>query len=69
MEVDVVIRCRKSDIDIVKELLPEVGITYINKLKSEVPKLKGKEIRPKLSVDEVHFLPELNKRDSGLESW
>lgn len=69
MEVDIVIRCRKSDLNIVKEILGEVGMAYINKLKTEVPKLKGKEIHPKLTIDENNFLPELNQKDSGLASW
>jgi vacuolar-type H+-ATPase subunit E/Vma4 len=69
MEVDIVIRCRKSDLNIVKDILGEVGLTYIQKLKNEVPKLKGKEIHPKLTIDENNFLPELNSKESGLASW
>lgn len=69
MEIEVKIRCRKSDIDIVKEVLPEVCLAYINKLKTEVPKLKGKEIKPRIHIDDVNYLPELNLKEPGMPSW
>ncbi len=68
MEVDVVIKCRKSDVDLVKSLLEETAQEYVTRLKNEVPKLKGRDIKCKLVVDEKNYLPELNTKESGLAS-
>ena len=68
MEADVVIRCRKSDVELVKGLLEGTGKEYTDKLKNEVPKLKGRDIKCRLAVDEKEYLPELNTKESGLAS-
>jgi len=68
MEVDIVIQCRKSDLELVKSVLDESSKEYVNKLKTEVPKLKGKDIKVKLAVDEKNFLAEMNSKESGLMS-
>eukprot|EP01022_Parablepharisma_sp_SALTPOND_P032988 TRINITY_DN879_c0_g1_i1.p2 TRINITY_DN879_c0_g1~~TRINITY_DN879_c0_g1_i1.p2 ORF type:complete len:516 (+),score=67.49 TRINITY_DN879_c0_g1_i1:4189-5736(+) len=68
MEVDVVIQCRKSDAELVKELIEETGTEYVTRLKNEVPKLKGRDIKYRLVVDEKSYLPEHNTRESGLPS-
>ena len=68
MEADVVIRCRKSDVELVKSILDETGKVYAAKLKKEIPKLKDKEIKCRLAVDDRDYLPELAK-EAGLPSW
>ena len=69
MEVDVVIRCRKSDKEIVASILSETGAQYIKSLKQNVPKLKDKELTCKLKVDDRDYLPEMDVTNSGLPSW
>eukprot|EP00830_Metopus_es_P003302 TRINITY_DN13109_c0_g1_i1.p1 TRINITY_DN13109_c0_g1~~TRINITY_DN13109_c0_g1_i1.p1 ORF type:complete len:299 (-),score=98.79 TRINITY_DN13109_c0_g1_i1:61-855(-) len=68
MEVNVSLRCRKSDLEYVKEVLEDAGKIYIEKITTEIEKLKGKDIKCKLTVDEAHFLPELNIENPGLPS-
>ncbi len=69
MELDVVIRCRKSDTELVQSVLAEAGKEYTDKLRAEVPKLKDREMKCKLRVDDKNYLPELNITDPGLPSW
>ena len=68
MEVDVVIQCRKGDAELVKGLLDATAQEYVTRLKTEVPKLKERNIKCKLVVDEKDYLPELNTKESGLAS-
>ena len=68
MEANVNIRCRKSDAEIIKEILPEINDIYVSRLKSEIPKLKGMNIKCRLTLDEKQYLPELNSKESGLAS-
>lgn len=68
MEATVVIKCRKSDVELVKELLAEVSAVYVKRLAEEIPKLKGKNIKCNLTVNEKEFMPEHNSRESGLAS-
>ena len=66
MEIDVQVRCRKSDLVLVKSILPQVAKEYADKLKTEVPKLKGRDIKCKLLADETNFLPELSMLEGQL---
>jgi V-type H+-transporting ATPase subunit E len=68
MEQDIVIRCRKSDKDLVNSILIETCKTYIDRIKKEVPKMKAKDINPKIKIDEANYLPELNP-EPGKPSW
>ena len=68
MELDVQVRCRKTDVELVKSILPDTGKKYAEKLKTEVPKLKGKEIKVKLRVDEANFLPEVMATEGQVPS-
>jgi len=68
MEATVIIKCRKSDLELVKEILKEVSDTYAKRLSEEIPKLKGKTIKCNITVSEKDFLPELNSKESGLAS-
>jgi hypothetical protein len=69
MEVDVVIRCRKSDKEVVESVLAETGTEYVKSLKKNVPKLKDKEFNCKLKVDDKGYLPEMDVTNSGVPSW
>lgn len=63
------VRCRKSDVELVQSVLEDATKEYSAKLRSEVPKFKDREIRCKVSIDEANFLPELNLSEPGLQSW
>ena len=69
MEVDVVIRCRKSDVTVVESILNETGKEYVRVLREKVPKLKDKEFTCKLKADDKGYLPEMDITGSGLPSW
>jgi len=67
MEMEVIIKCRKSDLDLVQAVIEPASDEFGKRLKEEVPRLQGKEIKCKISIDE-NFLPEYNTKESGLES-
>eukprot|EP00826_Nyctotherus_ovalis_P026222 TRINITY_DN2049_c0_g3_i1.p1 TRINITY_DN2049_c0_g3~~TRINITY_DN2049_c0_g3_i1.p1 ORF type:complete len:189 (+),score=84.07 TRINITY_DN2049_c0_g3_i1:187-753(+) len=68
MEPEVIIKCRKSDVEMVKELVEDLRTTYIEKVTSEVPKFKGTNLDCKILVDESEYLPEFHDEESGLAS-
>ena len=63
-----VIKCRKSDLEMIKGMLEELSNTYVERIESEVPKFKGSGVLCNITVDENNYLPEFNKEGSGSAS-
>eukprot|EP00824_Muranothrix_gubernata_P016840 TRINITY_DN34640_c0_g1_i1.p1 TRINITY_DN34640_c0_g1~~TRINITY_DN34640_c0_g1_i1.p1 ORF type:complete len:260 (-),score=46.02 TRINITY_DN34640_c0_g1_i1:12-755(-) len=68
MEVQVGIRCRKSDTEIIESIIPEAAQEYVGLLKKEVPRLAGREIKCKITINTQKYLPEYNEKETGLPS-
>ena len=66
MEEDVTIKCRKSDVEMIKGLIDEITEIYIDRVTNEIPKLKGKTVKCKITINEEDFLPE--NKDNSLNS-
>lgn len=60
-------RVRKSDMEIVKEVMPKAMAAYKKKMQDEVPAFNGKEVPLKLNIDEAHPLAEYTE-EQGMES-
>jgi len=67
MDSEVVVRCKKSDYELVKSIIEPATEEFIKKVKEEVPKLKTKGFKCKVSIDDL-YLPEINSKESGLDS-
>lgn len=64
IEADVTLRCRKSDVKLIEECIPEAIADYKKLMLSQVKALSGREDIPsKVKVDTTHFLPEYNAED------
>lgn len=67
MEADVHVRCRKSDLSVVEQVLMQAGEEYKKLLKKEVKFFEDKDVPLKLVVDKDRFLPEFDENE-GAES-
>jgi vacuolar-type H+-ATPase subunit E/Vma4 len=60
MEVNVVIRCRKSDVKLVQEVANDAGNEFKILLKTWVPSFLNKDVNVNLHVEADKFLDEYN---------
>lgn len=67
MEPEVNIRCRKSDLDLVKKVIEPAAEEYKKLMKKEVKVFKDREVPIKINIDENKFLPEFDENE-GAES-
>ena len=67
MEPEVVVRLRKSDMNIYNDVVSDAIAQYKDMMLSWVPAFKGKKIPCKMIVDEKHYLPEYSDKE-GEES-
>jgi len=66
MEADVHIRCRKSDLHVVEQVMKQSGEEYKILLKKEVVFFADKEVPLKMVLDKDRFLPEFDDNE-GVE--
>lgn len=66
MEAEVHIRCRKSDVAVVKGVLTAAADEYKKLMKEQVKSLKNKEPTLNLILDEKRFLPEFNAKSESI---
>ena len=66
MEAEVNIKCRKSDVDVVKKAIEPAIVEYKALMKKEVKALANRDIPCKVNVDEK-YLPEFHDEE-GAES-
>lgn len=67
MEFEVNVRCRKSDHDLVKEVITKAKEEYKALMKKEVKYFANKEVPIEVHLDEGRFLPEFDEKE-GPES-
>ena len=67
MEVNVTLRCRKSDLGLVKDVLEDAIQQYRKMMSTEVKAFEGKDVPCKVKIDEKNFLPEYSE-EAGVES-
>jgi len=61
MEPEVVVKCRKSDLELVESVLDDAVRDYKQILKDEVPIFKDREVPCRISVTKERFLPEYSE--------
>ena len=67
MEPEVNIKCRKSDLEVVKKAVDPAIQEYKALMKKEVKIFKDREIPAKVNIDEGKYLPEFHD-DEGADS-
>jgi V-type H+-transporting ATPase subunit E len=65
MEAGVHIRCRRSDLNCVKDVVGRAAEEYKQLMKAEVKSLKGKDVPITIVVDDQKFLPEFNEKSDN----
>ena len=63
MEPEVNIRCRQSDLNLVKEVVQSAIEEYKALMKKEVKIFKDKEVPIKVNIDDNKFLPEYTESE------
>ena len=63
MEGEVTLRVRKSDLDLLKQVMEPATKEYKAIMQKEVLALKGKDIPLKLIIDEKNYLPEYSENE------
>jgi V-type H+-transporting ATPase subunit E len=63
MEAEVTVRCRKSDLTIVKGIIEAAIAQYKAIMKKEVKIFADREVPCKILLDEVKYLPEYDENE------
>jgi hypothetical protein len=68
MEAEIWVQCRKSDEDLIADVLDEAVADYQKLMADNVKKLAGREPPCKAQIDTTRYLPEFNSDDVN-NSW
>lgn len=64
MEAEVQVRCRKSDVVLVKDIIPPAIEEYKAIMKREVKVFKDREVPCVVKIDETRYLPEFDQNEA-----
>jgi vacuolar-type H+-ATPase subunit E/Vma4 len=65
MEPEVYIRCRKSDLDLVKQVIDQAKVEYVAIMKKEVKAFKGRDVPIKVEIDMTKHLAEFTEEEGA----
>jgi len=63
MEPEVAIRCRKSDVTLVQDVIEAASTDYKAIMKKEVKFFKNKDVPCKVEIDHTKYLPEFDPNE------
>jgi vacuolar-type H+-ATPase subunit E/Vma4 len=64
MEPEVYIKCRKSDVELIRSVIDSAVTEYKGHMQREVKFFKGREVPCKVEIDTGRYLPEYDENEA-----